>query len=72
MKILIFKTDIQTKQKVNIVKPLFNKHPSIIVWSVDTEDIDNVLRIEAADDMVEGEVIELVEPTGLHCEVLPD
>ena len=51
MNILIFRTNIKTKKKVKAVKPLFNNHPVITAWSIDIEDIDNVLRIEAQEQV---------------------
>ncbi len=71
-KILVFKTDIKTKKKLQVVKPVFNRHPGIAYWSVDREDIDNVLRIEAAEYLNETEIIQLISTCGLYCEVLND
>ena len=68
MKLLIFRTD----KKVKAIKSLFRDHPVILDWSIDTEDIDNVLRIEATESLHEGDVISLVKTYGFHCEVLPD
>ncbi len=70
MKLVILKTDIKTKKKVKKVSPVLNEHPNINKWSIDTEDIDNVLRIEATDHLHEEEVKELVSATGFYCEDL--
>ena len=72
MKLLILKTDIKTKKKVKAVKPLFNNHPTISNWSIDIEDIDNVLRIEAQNDLNEKDLIHLVKACGFYCEALVD
>ncbi len=72
MKILIFRTNIKTKKKVKAIKPLFNNHPSISNWSIDIEDIDNVLRIEAAENLNETDVISLTNTRSFHCEALKD
>jgi hypothetical protein len=72
MNLLLFRTDIKSKKRVKTIKPLLNNHPVIASWSVDTADIDNVLRIEAMDVLKEEEVIYLVRTCGFHCEVLPD
>jgi hypothetical protein len=72
MKLLIFRTDIKTKKKVKIIKPLFNNHSGIINWSIDLEDIDNVLRIEAVENFNETEVINLINMRGFYCDVLTD
>jgi len=72
MKILIFRTDIKTKKKFKVIKPLFNEHPGIYDWSIDIEDIDNVLRIEATENLIESDVINLSKIQGFYCEVLKD
>lgn len=72
MKLLIFRTDIKTKKKVKVTKPIFNNLSTIIKWSIDIEDIDNVLRIEAAENLNESDVIHLLNIYGFHCEALTD
>lgn len=72
MNLLIFKTDIKTKKEVEVVRPLFNNHPIITDWSIDTEDIDNVLRIQVQDDLKEKEIIHLIEECGFYGEMLAD
>ena len=51
---------------------LFNNHPGITDWSIDTEDIDNVLRIEAAENLNEHDVISLINTRGFYCDALTD
>jgi tRNA G26 N,N-dimethylase Trm1 len=72
MKLIILRTNIKNKKKVKRIKPILNKHPQIISWSVDTEDIDKVLRIESTNQLFENEVIELIENNGFQCEDLPE
>lgn len=72
MELLVFRTDIKTKESVGLLKPFLDRRLSIIDWCVDLEDIDNVLRIEAMDDVVEGEIIALAKSEGFYCEPLPD
>ncbi len=72
MNLLLFKTNIKTKKKVKTIAPTFNNHVGISNWSVDTEDIDNVLRIEAEENLKENDVISLVENNGFSCMVLAD
>lgn len=72
MKLLIFKTDIENSIKANKVNSVFAYKTNILDWSVDMEDVDNVLRIEAEDSSSENDIISMVETCGLHCEALPD
>lgn len=72
MKLLIFRTDIKTKKKAKSLKPLFKEHSTISKWTVDTEDIDNVLRIEAAENLTENDIIYLLNDQGIYCEPLVD
>lgn len=72
MDLLILKTDIQTKKNIRKVKPILNKHPYISTWSIDTEDIDNVLRIEASNNLSENDIINQLKSSGFFCEILMD
>jgi len=72
MKLFIFRTNIETRKKMNSLKPLFRQYASIGRWSLDLEDRDKVLRIEARGNLQENEVIDLVEEQGFYCEALPD
>ena len=68
--ILIFKTDLETEGKVREVEPILNTLPNISHWSVDNDDIDNVLRIVSSGSLEEHEVIKLVQHRGFRCETL--
>ena len=68
MKLIIVKTNIPSKKKVKKLEPLFNEHVGILKWSVDTEDIDKVLRIEANESLEENEVASLIGQFGYSCE----
>lgn len=72
MKIFIFRTDIKTKKKVNALKKILNNYPTISSWSIDTEDIDNVLRIEGLGNLREKDIISLIRTYGFYCDVLTD
>lgn len=71
-KLLIFRTDIKTKKKVKALKTLFNNNTNILDWSIDLEDIDNVLWIKATEQLAESDVINLIKPTGFYCDALVD
>jgi hypothetical protein len=72
MELLIFRTDIKTKKKVKSLKPIFNRQMDILKWSVDLEDIDNVLRIEATENLSEKAIIDLVRMEGFYIKTLSD
>ena len=71
-KILILKTNIQTPEQVEEMGSVFHNHSFVVDWSIDTEDVDCVLRIEAFAPLTETQVIEMVEDQGFYCDVLPD
>ena len=72
MDVLIFKTNISSKKSVLELEPVLEEHPYVIIWSVDTEDIDNVLRVETSGSISEYDIIDLVRTHGFYCEVLSD
>ncbi|MFT7612831.1 MAG: hypothetical protein ACI9J3_001797 [Parvicellaceae bacterium] len=72
MNLLILKTDIATEQRLQAIKPVFDIHVSIKDWSVDINDVDNVLRVVAKDSLNQSDVIQMVENCGFKCEELDD
>lgn len=70
MELYIFKTDIQNQEKAAFLNSLFSQFPVVRRWTIDTEDIDNVLRIEATDPLSEREVIKEIKQVGFNCEIL--
>lgn len=70
--ILLFQSDIDCLHKVAQITGRLDDHGLIAEWSVDTTDIDNVLRIVASPLLSEEDVIEMLREIGFHCEVLPD
>lgn len=71
MDYLIFRTDLTSKKRVNAIKPVLQSLP-IAEWSVDTQDVDHVLRIKAAGKLGEKDIVKHVRSHGFYCEVLPD
>lgn len=67
----MFKTDINSASLIESVKPLLNSCQYISDWSIDIEDIDNVLRIISV-ELSENEIIEIIKSKGFICEALPD
>ena len=72
MEVLVFKTNIQNQRMKECLLPLFNEHPVINDWSVDTEDCDKVLRIESKGNLPAIEIIQMVNAIGIACEILSD
>ncbi len=71
MNVLVFKTNLGSSHLIKWIAPYFNLHPCISEWSVDTEDLDNVLRVVSS-KLLEKDVIQLMQSMGFVCEVLPD
>ena len=70
--ILIFKTDVRTRKKVRGLSSIFDVNTDVARWSVDTEDIDNVLRVVTTGNLIESDIIGLMKTQGFACEELPD
>lgn len=68
--LLIFKTNINTQEKVNHVSTLLNSNPLIIDWSVDLLDVDCVLRIEAIEGLTVEETQDRLLQDGYVLELL--
>ena len=71
MDIHVFKTSINSKELIITLEKKFDPNPYIISWSVDIEDIDNVLVVKS-NDIKEQDIIEMVKSEGFVCEALPD
>lgn len=72
MQVLVFRSDIESKEKIRYLEPLFNKHSDVLKWSIDVEDIDNVIRIEATPNLTEADVIEMIQMNGFKIEPLTE
>ena len=70
MPLLILKTDLDSDQGIDLIRPILNLHPLIIDWNVDREDVDNVLRIESLKSITELDVIALLTQYGVGIETL--
>lgn len=70
MELLLFRTDIKSNKKVKSLKTVYNNHSDIIKWSVDLEDIDNVLRMEATKNLSEKDIIDLIQVKGFYIKKL--
>ncbi len=69
--ILIFKTNLLSKNDLSKIETVLNQLPEILDWNVDLDDIDKVLRIESR--LPEsGEIVTAIQAEGYFCEELPD
>lgn len=62
--ILLFRTDIH--QLTEELQSMLNAHHSVQRWSIDTEDVDRVLKI-VSNELQSHQVIEFVESLGHSC-----
>jgi len=71
MELLIFKTNIRSLEEKENISNILNEVLYIKKWSVDYQDCDGVLRIEAQEACA-NEVIYLINQAGFVCEELND
>lgn len=67
--ILVFKTNIKTKDDLLVVNDMLNSHQGIHEWNIDTEDIDCVLRIVSS-HIDANDIISLINQSGYKCQEL--
>lgn len=64
--ILIFRTNIKTQSDVTIISSVMSSEQQIIEWSIDTEDVDCVLRV-VSELLAPKHIIELITKQGFLC-----
>lgn len=74
MNVLVFRTNINTDERVHraacqLCKLRGRSADAVCKWSIDLEDCDCVLRIEA-ESLTATDVIRLLTRAGLQCDVL--
>jgi hypothetical protein len=67
--VLVFRTDINTDERIHRAACWLCRLKGVCRWSIDLEDHDCVLRIEA-ESLTETDVIRLLTRAGLQCVVL--
>ena len=72
MNVLIFRTYSWSQSQIVKLNGLLNKLDKIINWTIDMDDIDNVLRIETSADIEEEDILDLLNSNNLMCEILSD
>lgn len=68
--LFILKTNVKTNKDIEALKLILNDNCNVIKWSIDTEDIDNVLKIEATVHIEEEHIINKMNEAGFYCDVL--
>ena len=69
--VLVFKTNINAKQDIDIVGLVLNECSLIQRWTVDLDDCDKISRIEAKSRATEH-IISIIQNIGYCCEELAD
>lgn len=72
MELFILTTNVKNKHGLKFLSPLLNKHPLVNRWTIDLEDRDKVLRIEATREAKEIDIINLIVASGIKCASLPE
>lgn len=65
--ILVFQTDVDAADKVESISQAFKAHTCVLHWSIDIDDVDNVLRIEGSRQLKEQDVVTLVNAHNYTC-----
>lgn len=64
--IFVFKTNVQNEADLLTLHMMLDNHPQIHQWSVDTDDIDCVLRV-VTDSLTEDAIISIIRTVGFYC-----
>jgi hypothetical protein len=67
--VLVFKTSLHNKERINKVALYLQLHRGISKWNVDVNDCDNVLRI-ASNGITASEVETIIQTAGFYCKEL--
>lgn len=71
MPILVFKTNLRSKKKVNALAPHLESIQGIASWNVDLMDADRILRVDAT-AVSARKVEESLQELGYFCKELED
>ncbi|MCH2234560.1 MAG: hypothetical protein MK078_09930 [Crocinitomicaceae bacterium] len=70
MEILVYKTDISHSWHVGHLNLVMNAMENIESWTIDTEDVDKILRIVPLHSIDEHSIPKLLRNHGFYCEIL--
>lgn len=71
MDILVFRTGIESENHIENIAPHLNSISGIYKWSIDLDDHEKILRVEAA-GILPGQIVKVLEGMNYNCEELPD
>ncbi len=69
MQILVFKTNVRSRKRVDALKPHLENIQGIIKWNIDLQNIDRVLRVECASTPPDI-IASRLQQAGYYCEEL--
>lgn len=69
MIVSVYKTNVDTKNKLTKAKPVLNRILLNSKWNFDLEDCDKILRVESEENLSGLLIAELCK-IGIHCEEL--
>jgi hypothetical protein len=70
MDCIILKTNIDDEQKFKAVNDKFKSISHLLEWTVDQDDVDNVLMVLVSRKTIEKDLIEILSSIGIHSEEL--
>lgn len=70
MTTLILKTDIENAFERRIVSQDLDTHPAVMRWTVDTDDIDKVLKVVTNGKLTYPDVINMLRRRNFYAEEL--
>ncbi len=70
--IFVFKTDVQSRTQLEFIQKHLAPFTGVLSWSIDLEDIDNVLRVVTNGKVNTLDIIKTIKKQGVNCNELPD
>ena len=68
--IWVFRTNLQRRRDVEIIRLLLDQHQAIRKWNVCLDDCDKILRIESDETLTALTVCSMLDKAGFECEEL--
>jgi hypothetical protein len=71
MEILVFKTNVENMKHVRKLYSLLKTIQGVLKWNIDTEDVDNILRVEVL-SVAPSKIEMALQNAGYYCKELED